>query len=203
MLLQLAAAEAEAEALRKELSARRAAAGKDVDISKLKPATPEKRIDGTGFRETILPLQAKPKTGTGTCSFRLLLLDARPAWGCAYSFCYRCPGSSRQQQFNRWSLSETELFLSKGAPTEGTGLGVPALEDGSDELVRRRLVLGCGLALVAVGAALVCETILWFPPCFTVLSSWLQVPGLRVFSLSVSIRSGSQLKGLRSLCSFM
>lgn len=48
---QLAAAEAEAEALRKELAARRAS--KDVDLAKLKPAMPEKRIDGTGFRETL------------------------------------------------------------------------------------------------------------------------------------------------------
>jgi hypothetical protein len=48
----LAAAEAEAEALRKELAARRGSRDA-TDLSKLKPMTPEKRIDGTGYRETI------------------------------------------------------------------------------------------------------------------------------------------------------
>ena len=51
-MFQLAAAEAEAEALRKELAARKGSSG-TTDLSKLKPATPEKRIDGTGYRETI------------------------------------------------------------------------------------------------------------------------------------------------------
>ena len=46
----MAAAEAEAAALRKELASR---SNKDVDLARLKPATPEKRIDGTGFRETL------------------------------------------------------------------------------------------------------------------------------------------------------
>lgn len=52
MMFQLAAAEAEAEALRKELAARRGNRDQK-DLSKLNPATPEKRIDGTGYRETI------------------------------------------------------------------------------------------------------------------------------------------------------
>lgn len=51
-MFQLAAAEAEAEALRKELAARKDSQGA-TDLSKLKPATPEKRIDGTGYRETL------------------------------------------------------------------------------------------------------------------------------------------------------
>ncbi len=51
-MFQLAAAEAEAEALRKELAARKGSSG-PTDLSKLKPATPEKRIDGTGYRETL------------------------------------------------------------------------------------------------------------------------------------------------------
>lgn len=51
-MFQLAAAEAEAEALRRELAARKG--NRDTtDLSKLKPATPEKRIDGTGYRETL------------------------------------------------------------------------------------------------------------------------------------------------------
>ena len=52
-LFQLAAAEAEAEALRKELAARKGSPGAIQDLSKLKPAAPEKRIDGTGYRETL------------------------------------------------------------------------------------------------------------------------------------------------------
>lgn len=65
---QLAMAEAEAAALRQELATRRGE--NDVDLSKLKPAKPAKRIDGTGFRETI--------SGTGSQVivhiFRLILL---------------------------------------------------------------------------------------------------------------------------------
>ncbi|KAI5073798.1 hypothetical protein GOP47_0011811 [Adiantum capillus-veneris] len=112
---KLAAAEAEAESLKKELAARRSA--RDVDLARLKPATPEKRIDGMGFRETLF-------TGTGKES------DGEP---------------------NSWGLLEAELFLSKGAPTEGSSLGGSALEDNSDEIVKRRLFIGLGITVVAVG----------------------------------------------------
>lgn len=62
MMFQLAAAEAEAEALRKELAARKG--NRELsDLSKLKPATPDKRIDGTGYRETIF---SGPGNTTGT-----------------------------------------------------------------------------------------------------------------------------------------
>eukprot|EP00271_Cylindrocystis_brebissonii_P023579 TRINITY_DN9857_c0_g1_i1.p1 TRINITY_DN9857_c0_g1~~TRINITY_DN9857_c0_g1_i1.p1 ORF type:complete len:378 (-),score=55.75 TRINITY_DN9857_c0_g1_i1:120-1253(-) len=49
---KLRAAEAEADALRKELAARKAQ-NVGGDLSKGKPAAPVKRIDGTGFRETM------------------------------------------------------------------------------------------------------------------------------------------------------
>lgn len=62
MMFQLAAAEAEAEALRKELAARKGNR-ESSDLSKLKPATPDKRIDGTGYRETIF---SGPGNTTGT-----------------------------------------------------------------------------------------------------------------------------------------
>lgn len=115
---KLAAAEAEADALRKELAARRAS--KDVDLAKLKPATPEKRIDGTGFRETLF-------SGTGNSSDGVV------------------------KEPNSWGLLEAEIFLSKGAPTEGSSLGGPATEDNSNEIVKRRLLIGLGITVVAVG----------------------------------------------------
>eukprot|EP00250_Pteridium_aquilinum_P034957 c8376_g1_i1 orf=130-1161(+) len=115
---KLAAAEAEAEALRRELAARRGS--KDVDLVKLKPAIPEKRIDGTGFRETLFSGSGKGSEGEG-------------------------------KQPNSWGLLEAELFLSKGAPTEGSSLGGPAMEDGSNEIVKRRLLIGLGITVVAVG----------------------------------------------------
>lgn len=115
---KLAAAESEAEALRKELAARRA--NRDVDLAKLKPATPEKRIDGTGFRETLF-------SGTGKDS------------------------GGQDKNPNSWGLLEAELFVSKGAPTEGSSLGGPAIEDGSNEVVKRRLLIGLGITIVAVG----------------------------------------------------
>ncbi|KAJ7538185.1 hypothetical protein O6H91_11G037400 [Diphasiastrum complanatum] len=116
---KLAAAEAEAKALRKELATRKG--GKDVDLSKLKPAIPENRIDGTGYRETLLSFSDKPSEG-----------DQKP---------------------NKWGLSEAELFLSKGAPTEGMGLNDAAIEAETKDIVRRRLLLGLGFSLVAVGLA--------------------------------------------------
>lgn len=115
---KLAAAESEAEALKKELAARRTA--KDVDLAKLKPATPEKRIDGTGFRETLF-------TGTGKES------------------------DVGTKQPNSWGLLEAEMFLSKGAPTEGSSLGGPAVDNDSDDIVKRRLIIGLGITAVAVG----------------------------------------------------
>ena len=48
---QLAAAEAKAESLRRELAGRRG--DKNVDLSKLKPPILEQRIDGIGYREAI------------------------------------------------------------------------------------------------------------------------------------------------------
>lgn len=114
---KLAAAEAEAEVLRKELAARRGS--KDVDYAKLKPAVPEKRIDGTGYRETLF-------SGTGVTDGEV----KRP---------------------NSWGLLEAELFLSKGAPTEGSSLGGRAMEDDSNEIVKRRLFIGLGITVVAVG----------------------------------------------------
>ncbi|XP_024400077.1 uncharacterized protein [Physcomitrium patens] len=117
---KLAAAEAEAEALRRELAARKG--NRDTtDLSKLKPATPEKRIDGTGYRETLF---SGPKA-TG-----------KP-----------------EQQPSKWGLSEAELFLSKGAPTEGMGLGGEAMEAGSDKVIQRRLIIGLGISALAVGLA--------------------------------------------------
>lgn len=120
---KLAAAEAEAEALRKELAARKSSPGAVQDLSKLKPVTPEKRIDGTGYRETLF-------SGTGK------IVTGKP-----------------EQQASRWGLSEAELFLSKGAPTEGSGLGLEAMEAGSEDIVRRRLLIGVGITVVAVGLA--------------------------------------------------
>ncbi|MCO5580515.1 hypothetical protein L7F22_034383 [Adiantum nelumboides] len=115
---KLAAAEAEAEVLKKELAARRSA--RDVDLAKLKPAIPEKRIDGMGFRETLF-------SGTGKES----------------------DGETKDP--NSWGLLEAELFLSKGASAEGSSLGGRALEDNSDEIVKRRLLIGLGITVVAVG----------------------------------------------------
>ncbi|KAH7297528.1 hypothetical protein KP509_25G000400 [Ceratopteris richardii] len=117
---KLAAAEAEAEALKKELAARRAE--KDVDLAKLKPATPAKRIDGTGFRETLFSTSTKESNG-----------DIKEP--------------------NSWGLLEAELFLSKGAPTEGSSLAGSPFEDNSNEIVNRRLFIGLGISVVAVGLA--------------------------------------------------
>lgn len=58
-----------------------------------------------------------------------------------------------EQQASKWGLSEAELFLSKGAPTEGSGLGLEAMEAGSQEIVTRRLLIGVGIAVAAVGLA--------------------------------------------------
>ncbi|KAH9570638.1 hypothetical protein CY35_02G051000 [Sphagnum magellanicum] len=118
---KLAAAEAEAEALRKELAARRGSRDA-TDLSKLKPMTPEKRIDGTGYRETIF---SGPGNTTGT----------------------------PEQQPNKWGLSEAELFLSKGAPTEGRIFGEQAAEPTTDAIVTRRLLISVGITVLAVGLA--------------------------------------------------
>ncbi|BBN04039.1 hypothetical protein MPTK1_3g01370 [Marchantia polymorpha subsp. ruderalis] len=115
---KLAAAEAEAEALKRELALRRAGS-KDGDLAKLKPATPEKRIDGTGFRETM----------------------------------FSVPGQDQKQPGKKWGLTEAELFLSKGAPTEGMGLQGEAMAEGAEKVVTRRLIGGIGLAVVALGLA--------------------------------------------------
>ncbi|KAG6556891.1 hypothetical protein Mapa_001471 [Marchantia paleacea] len=117
---KLAAAEAEAEALKRELALRRAGS-KDGDLAKLKPATPEKRIDGTGFRETM----------------------------------FSVPGQNEKQSSKKWGLTEAELFMSKGAPTEGMGLQGEAMEEGAEKLVTRRLIGGIGLTVVALGLATV------------------------------------------------
>jgi len=71
-----------------------------------------------------------------------------------------------EQQSSKWGLSEAELFLSKGAPTEGSGLGMEAMEAGSEGIVTRRLVIGIGITALAVGLANVrVETITVFS-CF-------------------------------------
>lgn len=59
------------------------------------------------------------------------------------------------KQPNSWGLLEAELFLSKGAPTEGSSLGGPALEENSNEIVKRRLFIGLGITVVAVGLSFV------------------------------------------------
>ncbi|KAL2635612.1 hypothetical protein R1flu_007091 [Riccia fluitans] len=118
---KLAAAEAEAEALKRELALRRGSE-KNGDLSKLKPATPEKRIDGTGFRETIFTVPTQ---------------------------------SEKNQSSKKWGLTEAELFLSKGAPTEGMGLQGEAMEEGAEKVVTRRLIGGIGLAAVALALAFV------------------------------------------------
>lgn len=115
---KLAAAEAEADSLKKELAARRV--DRDVDLAKLKPATPEKRIDGTGYRETLF-------SGPGR------------------------DNGEREKQPSAWGLLEAELFLSKGAPTEGSALAGAAMDDEANEIVRRRLLIGLGITILAVG----------------------------------------------------
>lgn len=60
-----------------------------------------------------------------------------------------------EQQPSKWGLSEAELFLSKGAPTEGMGLGGEAMEPGSEAIVTRRLAIGVGITVLAVGLAFV------------------------------------------------
>lgn len=60
-----------------------------------------------------------------------------------------------EQQPSKWGLSEAEMFLSKGAPTEGMGLGGEAMEAGSEEIVTRRLIIGVGVTVLAVGLAFV------------------------------------------------
>lgn len=97
---KLAAAEAEAEALRRELAGRRG--DKKVDLSKLKPAIPEQRIDGIGYRETIFSPTGK-------------------AMG------------EKELQPSKWGLSEAELFISKGSPSERTQIGGPPMEDSAKE----------------------------------------------------------------------
>ncbi|KAG0587756.1 hypothetical protein KC19_2G188900 [Ceratodon purpureus] len=160
---KLAAAEAEAEALRKELAARKGSSG-TTDLSKLKPATPEKRIDGTGYRETIF---SGPGKTTG-----------KP-----------------EQQPSKWGLSEAELFLSKGAPTEGSGLGLEAMEAGSQDIINRRLIIGVGITALAVGLAF-----LKFPtgrpskPLFLYVVSILQLQRT-LKSLEDSVVEVEELKG--------
>lgn len=117
---KLAAAEAEAEALRRELAGRRG--DKQVDLAKLKPAIPEKRIDGIGYRETILPATGKAMGG-------------------------------EELQPSKWGLSEAELFLSKGSPSEKTQIDGPPMDDNANEIVKRRLIIGIGLALLGTSLA--------------------------------------------------
>lgn len=117
---KLAAAEAEAEALRRELAGRRG--DKKVDLSKLKPAIPEQRIDGIGYRETIFSPTGK-------------------AMG------------EKELQPSKWGLSEAELFISKGSPSERTQIGGPPMEDSAKEVVKRRLIIGIGLALLGTSLA--------------------------------------------------
>eukprot|EP01018_Ginkgo_biloba_P021298 Gb_03858 [translate_table: standard] len=59
---KLAAAEAEAEALRRELATWRGSTAGDP--SKFKPAVPDKRIDGIGYRETLF---SAPGQAIGNC----------------------------------------------------------------------------------------------------------------------------------------
>ncbi|KAH8936226.1 hypothetical protein BDL97_17G074500 [Sphagnum fallax] len=109
---KLAAAEAEPEALWKELAARRGS-----------------------YQETIF---SGPGNTTGT----------------------------PEQQPNKSGLSEAELFLSKGAPTEGRIFGEQAAEPTTDAIVTRRLLIRVGITVLAVGLAFVSE----FHPCFVIES---------------------------------
>eukprot|EP00897_Mesotaenium_endlicherianum_P010601 jgi/Mesen1/956/ME000012S00507 len=118
---KLAAAEAEADALRRELASRRAE--KIADLTRPTPKAPAKRIDGTGFRETLFDGKER---ATG-----------RP-----------------EQQMAKWGLSEAELFFSKDAPTEGLGLGGPAMEENAQGIVARRLLIGLAATGVTIGLAL-------------------------------------------------
>jgi hypothetical protein len=71
-----------------------------------------------------------------------------------------------EQQPNKWGLSEAELFLSKGAPTEGRIFGEQAAEPTTDAIVTRRLLISVGITILAVGLAFVSE----FHPCFVIES---------------------------------
>jgi hypothetical protein len=71
-----------------------------------------------------------------------------------------------EQQPNKWGLSEAELFLSKGAPTEGRIFGEQAAEPTTDAIVTRRLLISVGITVLAVGLAFVSE----FHPCFVIES---------------------------------
>ena len=57
-------------------------------------------------------------------------------------------------QPNSWGLTEAELFLSKGAPTESS-LGDRAADSDTDNIVRRRLFIGLGITVAAVGLSFV------------------------------------------------
>eukprot|EP00244_Chara_vulgaris_P013847 TRINITY_DN825_c0_g1_i1.p1 TRINITY_DN825_c0_g1~~TRINITY_DN825_c0_g1_i1.p1 ORF type:complete len:403 (-),score=55.20 TRINITY_DN825_c0_g1_i1:389-1597(-) len=123
---KIAAMEAEAKALRAELARRAGKEGADIDLAKLQPQRPEKRIDGTGYRETLMSGPGRPFTGDA----------AAPS-----------P--------DKWGLSEAQLFLTRGGPTEGGDLAGPAIEEGAEGIIQRRLLIGVGLAVAAVALAFV------------------------------------------------
>jgi hypothetical protein len=60
---------------------------------------------------------------------------------------------------NSWGLTEAELFLSKGAPTESS-LGDRAADGDTDSIVRRRLLIGLGITVAAVALSFVSSCIL-------------------------------------------
>ncbi|GBG70610.1 hypothetical protein CBR_g6737 [Chara braunii] len=123
---KIAAMEAEAKALRAELARRAGKEGADIDLAKLQPQRPEKRIDGTGYRETLMSGPGRPFTGDA----------ATPS-----------P--------DKWGLSEAQLFLTRGGPSEGDGLAGPAIEEGAEGIVQRRLLIGVSLTVTAVALAFV------------------------------------------------
>ncbi|GAQ87362.1 hypothetical protein KFL_003480060 [Klebsormidium nitens] len=119
MAERLAKAEAEAAALRKELESRKAVVGADLG----KPRPGNKRIDGTGLREVLWE-------GPGAQKERAKF--------------------SKSAKSAKWGLSEAELFISRGAGEgEMEAIVGPATDEGAENVVRRNLIIGVALAVVA------------------------------------------------------
>lgn len=58
------------------------------------------------------------------------------------------------QQIAKWGLSEADIF----APTDSndkSGVQIPAFEEGADQIVQRRLLIGLGLGALTLAASLV------------------------------------------------
>ncbi|EFJ24576.1 hypothetical protein SELMODRAFT_442491 [Selaginella moellendorffii] len=109
---KLAAAQAEAQILRKELAKR-----KEVDLAKLKPAVPDKRVDGTGYRETLLSV----------------------------------PGEGEKPE--EWGLTEAKLQEEEEVFEEDSQEKKEEDEGNENATVYRRLLIGVGLSVVAIGLA--------------------------------------------------